>query len=419
MATFEYDALDSAGKQIRGVITAETAKEARQELRNRKLTPVHINNSGGRGTKTAGSQPVNSTTSRVTSFFKSTGHLNTKQRVLITRQLATLIETSVPLEEALSAIAQQSENDSAARLILSVRERVLEGWRFADALAEDEKSFPPLYCAVIAAGESSGDLGGVLERLAVMLEKHHAIRTKALTALIYPLTLMSVSLGVVIALMRFVVPKIVEQFSDFSAQLPWITRMVIAISEGLGSYGLYIIIALILGVAGIWRLLRIPSWRIHFDHACLKIPIVGKLLRAKEGARFGRTLATLFAGGAPLIDSLIGTQRTLGNHHIKTKMDTTISMVREGASLAQALKRADVLPPVMTHMIAAGEKSGQLPKLLDKSAAHLEDEFETATNISLRLIEPAIVVIMGLVVMVIVLSILLPTLQLNRLVSGG
>ncbi len=404
MATFEYEALDVSGKNRRGVIMADTPKHARQNLRQQNLTPIRINNARDKAAPTL--------------FKPKAPRLSSKELVLITRQIATLVSTSVPLEEALNAVSQQSEKEDTRRLVLSVRERVLEGWRFADALGEDKKSFSPLYRAVVAAGETSGDLGKVLNRLATMLEKDRAIRSKVLMALIYPAALAFVALSVVVGLMSFVVPKIISQFDDFDAQLPFVTRLVVGISEALQNYGVFMLVGVILLIVAGWYALQQPKLKNRFDKILLALPVLGKLIRAIEGARFGRTLATLFAGGAPLIDSLIGAQRTLGNSYIKDQLDITITMVSEGAGISQGLQRAKVLPPMMTHMVAAGEKSGELPALLDKTANHLEEESETVINVALRLLEPAIIVLMGLIVMVIVLSILMPTLQLNSLATG-
>ncbi|MEL6113323.1 MAG: type II secretion system inner membrane protein GspF [Pseudomonadota bacterium] len=415
MATFEYEALDFSGRNKRGVITADTPKKARDLLRQQRLTPVKIANARQQGASTGAKAGLKGGSKSA----RGTKHLKTKELVLITRQLATLVATGIPLEEALNAVASQSDSEKVRLLILQVRERILEGWRFADALAEDPNSFPALYRAVIAAGETSGDLGAVMERLATMLEKNRNMQNKAMTALIYPLALAVVAMGVVIALMRYVVPKIVTQFEDFDAELPLLTQIVISISNALRDYGALMAgLMLIIGLAT-WQGMKRPGIKVRVDRAVLKVPVLGKLMRALDGARFGRTLATLFAGGAPLIDALLGAQRTLANSHIREQLDTTITMVREGAGLSQGLKRANVLPPMMTHMVAAGEKSGELPALLDKTASHLEDEFETATTIALRLLEPVIIVAMGLIVMVIVLSILLPTLRLNTLASGG
>lgn len=294
----------------------------------------------------------------------------------------------------------------------------MEGWRFADALAEDEKSFPALYRAVITAGETSGDLSGVLNRLATMLEKNRAIRNKAIASLIYPAALAFIAGGVVTALMIFVVPKIIEQFNAFGAELPFLTRLVVGLSNWIVAYGLYALIAIVILGACAWRALKEPKVRLAFDRFMLRIPVFGRLARAVDGARFARTLATLFSGGAPLIDSLAGAQRTMSNSHMRERLNTTLTMVGEGASLASALKRADVLPPMLVHMVAAGERAGALAELLDKSAAQLEDEFDTASTVALRLLEPMIIVAMGGAVLVIVLSILLPILRLNALAAG-
>lgn len=403
MPSFEYQAIDAGGRSRRGVVTAETARLARSELRKLNLTPVAISTPRDGGVAIGGKAPP-----RVPS-----GDL-----VPLTRQLAVLIGASTPLEEALSAVALQTDNRGARKRLLAVRERVMEGRRFADALAEDRKSFPDLYRAVVAAGETSGDLAGVLERLATMLEKNRAMKNKALAALVYPAALALVAGGVVTALMTLVVPKIMEQFSAFNAELPLVTKLVVATSNFIADYGLAIIAgAVALGV-GLWQGLKQPAFKLVFDRLTLRIPVMGPLLRGLDGARFARTLSTLFAGGAPLLDSLLGAQRTISNDYIRTRIDGAIVMVREGVSLAGALKRAAVLPPMMVHMIAAGERAGSLPLLLDKAAAQLEEEFDTASTVALRLLEPAIIVLLGGVVMMIVVAIMLPILRLNALASG-
>jgi general secretion pathway protein F len=299
-----------------------------------------------------------------------------------------------------------------------VRERVTEGWRFAEALGEDKKSFPDLYRAVVAAGETSGDLAGVLDRLATMLEKNRSMQSKAIGSLIYPAALVVFAGGVTSALMTLVVPKIVEQFRAFDADLPLITQIVIGVSDFLASFGLYLIVLAVIAGIGLWQGLKVKSFKRWFDMSALKTPIIGNLLRALDGARFARTLSTLFAGGAPLLESLTGAQRTISNSYVRERLDGAITQVREGASMAAALRRAAVLPPMMTHMIAAGERSGAVPLLLDKAAIQLEEEFDTASSVALRLLEPLIIIIMGGVVMAIVVSIMLPMLQLNSIAGG-
>lgn len=405
MPAFQYEALDPVGKTKRGVLSADSQRQARRELRRHNLTPIQISAPRSEGAASG--------------VFQNKAHVSSTQLVMLTRQLAALIGASTPLEEALNAVALQHDKPAARTCILAVRERVMEGWRFADALGEDPKSFPPLYRAVIAAGETSGDLGGVLERLATMLEKTRAMNSKVIGALIYPAALGLVATFVVTALMIFVVPKIVKAFNDFDTQLPFLTRLVIGISDWVVDYGLYALLGLVVFGAVAWRGLKEPKIKLVFDRQILRLPIFGRLSRAVNGARFARTLATLFSGGAPLLDSIRGAQRTVSNAYIKERLGLTVTMVSEGASLAAALKRAGELPPMLTHMVAAGERAGALPELLDKAANQLEEEFDTASTIALRLFEPAIIIAMGGAVLVIVLAILLPILRLNALASGA
>lgn len=404
MPTFEYEALDGTGRSKRGVVTAETARRARMELRRLKLTPVSIN-AASEGAAGGGRRP------RAPKVSQS-------ELPAITRQLSVLLGAGTPLEEALGAIALQTDNQRVRARLLGVRERVTEGRRFADALGDDPKSFPDLYRAVVAAGETSGDLGPVLARLATMLEKNRSMRSKALGSLMYPAALVVFAGGIITALMTMVVPRIVTQFETFDAELPMVTQIVIAISGFLGAYGLYILIAAVIGAVAFWQGMRNAGFKREVDRMVLGLPILGKLLRGLDGARFARTLATLVAGGAPLLDSLTGAKRTIMNAFMRERLEGAVTQVREGASLAASFKRAGVLPPMMMHMVAAGERAGELPQLLDKAAEQLEEEFDTASNVTLRLLEPAIIFMMGGVVAMIVVSIMLPMLQLNRLAAG-
>lgn len=404
MPAFEYEALDGTGRARRGVVSADSPRQARVELRRLSLTPVRV------------SAPREERIGRL--GRRAEAKISADDLVLMTRQLAVLIAASTPLEEALNAVALQTDKQGVRTRILAVRERVMEGWRFADALREDEKSFPPLYRAVVAAGETSGDLGGVLDRLATMLEKNRSMRNKALASLIYPIALALVAAGVITALMTQVVPKIIEQFNSFNAELPAITQMVVAVSHFLSAYGLYLLVAIVIAAAAFWRAMKVPAFKRVVDERVLQMPLLGKLLRGLDGARFARTLSTLFSGGAPLLESLRGAQRTISNDFMRERLDGAITMVSEGSSLAGALKRANALPPMMTHMVAAGERAGAVPLMLDKAAMQLEEEFDTASGVALRLLEPAIIVAMGGIVMIIVAAIMLPILRLNSLVSG-
>ena len=404
MPSFEYEALDAGGRAKKGVVNADSPRLARQELRRLSLTPVSI--SAPREAHAAGPGA------------KAPARLRPNDLVTMTRQLSVLVGAATPLEEALNAVALQTEKPGVRKRMLGVRERVLEGWRFADALGEDKKSFPDLYRAVVAAGEQSGDLSGVLDRLATMLEKNRSMMNKAVASLIYPAALALVAAGVVTALMVGVVPKIVEQFQTFDAKLPLVTRIVIGVSAFLADYGLFLIGGAAIAGVAFWQAMKSPAFKKSFDAWVLTIPVLGKLLRGLDGARFARTLATLFAGGAPLLESLRGASRTVGNSYMREKLEVVIGQVREGASMAASLKRAGVLPPMMTHMVAAGERAGAVPVMLDKAAAQLEEEFDTASTVALRLLEPMIIIGMGGVVMLIVIAILLPILRLNSLASA-
>lgn len=400
---FEYEALDTGGRSKKGVVTAENPRAARQELRRVKLTPVALFEAREN--------------ELVSDGRRATAKISGRQLVLVTRQLAVLVGAGTPLEEALNALALQTDKANVRKRLLAVRERVMEGRTFSEALREDDKSFSDLYCAVVAAGEASGRLDEVLDRLATMLEKTSAMRSKALGAMIYPAALFLFAGGVVTALMTQIVPRIIEQFQAFDAELPAVTKFVVGLSGFLSNFGLYILlVAVFLGI-GLWRGLKLPAFKQWFDRLVLHIPVIGPLLRGLEGARFARTLSTLFGGGGPLLDSLSGAQRTVSNNHMRARLDGAIAMVREGGSLATALKRSDTLPSMMIHMVAAGERAGQLPHLLDRAAEQLEEDFDTASTIALRLLEPLIIVLMGGVVMLITVSIMLPILRLNSLAA--
>ncbi|MEO1014893.1 MAG: type II secretion system inner membrane protein GspF [Pseudomonadota bacterium] len=401
--SFEYEAIDGGGRTKRGIVSADTPRHARAELRRLALTPISLNAAKERGARGEAD--------------RAGGKISAGQLVLSTRQLAVLIGASTPVEEALNAVALQTDKANVRRRLLAVRERVMEGRSLAEAMRQDSASFSDLYCAVVAAGEASGKLDESLDRLATMLEKNRSMRSKAMGALIYPAALFLFAGGVIGALMTQVVPRIIEQFQAFDAELPAVTQMVVGMSDFLSTFGLWILLALIAGGIGLWRGLKMPAFKLWFDAAILRIPVIGPLLRGLEGARFARTLSTLFGGDAPLLDSLAGARRTVSNAHIGKRLDTAIDQVREGASLAAAIRRADTLPSMMTHMVAAGERAGKLPALLDNAAGQLEEDFDAASTVALRLLEPLIIVIMGGVVMMITVSIMLPILRLNSLAA--
>jgi general secretion pathway protein F len=333
---------------------------------------------------------------------------------LVTRQLATLVRV-MTVEEAVRTIALQIERPSARRLLLAVHAGVIEGYRLSDAMARQGAAFPALYRAMIAAGESSGALPDILDRLADLLEREQNVRSKMLTTLVYPAALCVTALVVIIALMTFVVPRVVDQFTSMGQTLPTLTRVVIFFSNLMTQWGWLILLA---GTCGAWagaRALRNPALRLKFDGALLRLPMIGRLVRDLNAARLARTLSTMIASGLPVIDGLVLTARTMNNTVLRSTVEAMASAIREGGSLSAAMRRAAVFPPVVVNMAASGESSGKLDTMLTSAADYLEREFNTVTSVALSLLEPIIIIVMGAVVATIVLAILLPILQINTL----
>jgi general secretion pathway protein F len=407
MADFDYIAIDTRGAEKRGHVAAMDIDAARTALDRQKLYVVRIE---------PGSPPV----ARGRPLFGlqiGRAKMNVKQLTLFTRQLATLNRVS-PLEESLRTITKQTEQDSVRGIVSLVHAGVVEGRRLADSMAREPRSFPALYRAMVAAGESSGTLPTILDRLAALLERQAEIRGKLITALAYPAILAVVALGVVTALMMFVVPQVVEQFDTVGQELPLLTRMVITLSDFLVGWWWVMLLAIMLaGVAG-WRLLKEPSIRLSFDGWLLRLPLVGRLLRDLHAARMARTLGTMVASRLPLLDGLTLTAGTIHNRRLRVASDDIVDAIRGGGSLSAAMRRAGVFPPLLTYLAASGEAAGRLDEMLERAADYLEREFDRFTATALSLLEPAIIVVMGGIVATIVLSILLPILQLNTLAGG-
>jgi general secretion pathway protein F len=323
-----------------------------------------------------------------------------------------------PLEEALRTIGQQSEDVKVQAVLERVHAGVLEGRRLSDSMGREPKSFPPLYRAMVAAGESAGTLPEILERLADLQERQAAIRSKVTTALAYPVVLALVATVVVMILMIKVVPKVVEQFDTVGQTLPLLTRIVMGISGFLAGYWWAILIGLAVVGAVIWRALQDEVIRLRFDTAWLKLPFLGRLTRDLHAASMARTLSTMVASRLPLLEGLILTGQTIHNRRLKLASDDIVEAVRGGGSLSAALRRAGIFPPLLVYLTASGESSGQLDTMLERAADYLEREFDGFTATALSLLEPAIIVIMGVVVAAIVLSILLPILQLETLAGA-
>ena len=333
---------------------------------------------------------------------------------LVTRQLATLVRV-MTVEESLRTIAHQIERPAARRVLLATHAAVMEGYRLSDAMARQGAAFPPLYRAMIAAGEGSSALPAILDRLADLLEHEQGVRSKLLTTLIYPIALSITAIGVIVALMTFVVPRVVEQFASMNQTLPALTRAVIFVSNVMTQWGWLILLICALGSWLAARALRNPALRLKFDGALLRLPFIGRLIRDLNAARLARTLSTMIASGLPVIDGLVLTARTINNTVLREAVETMASAIREGGSLSAAMRRAAVFPPVVVNMAASGESSGKLDTMLGSAAGYLEREFNTVTSVVLSLLEPAIIIIMGVIVATIVLAILLPILQINTL----
>ena len=402
MTQFDYVALDVAGREKRGRVPADSVDDARQLLIAKKLYVVSV----GEGVeRAAAGAPLLSIGPK---------RLNAKQLTLFTRQLATLIRVS-PLEESLRTIARQTESEKAREVIDTVHGGVLEGRSLAEAMQREAKSFPQLYRAMVSAGEGAGSLPVILDRLADLQERQAQVRSKLFAALAYPIVLAVVAMFVVGALMIYVVPKVVEQFDTVGQQLPMLTQVVIALSSVLA--GWWWLILLVVGALLFlgWRLLQDEGRRLSFDRSILRLPLLGRLVRDLHAARLARTLATMVASRLPLIDGLTLSARTVRNRALRQASDEMVEAIRGGGSLSAALRRTALFPPLLVYLTASGESSGQLDAMLERAADYLEREFDSFTSAALALLEPAIIVIMGVIVAAIVLSILLPILQLESL----
>ncbi|WP_129790866.1 type II secretion system inner membrane protein GspF [Sphingosinicella sp. CPCC 101087] len=406
MPDYAYVGLDTAGRERRGSVRAETPDAARAQLASRRLYVVRIEPRSGEV-----APPL------LSRGLIARRRLGARQLTLFTRQLATLVQVA-PLEEALRTLSRQAERDEVRRILGSVHEGVVEGRRLSDAMGREPKSFPPLYRAMIAAGEGSGTLPHILERLADLLERQAQVRGKVLSTLAYPLVLAVVAAFVVFALMIFVVPKVVEQFENVGQELPLLTRMVIGLSTFLSNWWWAL---LILGALAVFlgaRALKEEGLRMKFDAALLRVPLVGRLIRDLHAARLARTLSTMVASRLPLLEGLTLTTGTVHNRVLRAASAGIAESVRTGGSLSGALRKAGVFPPLLVYLAASGEASGRLDLMLERAADYLEREFDTFTSTALSLLEPAIIIIMGVIVALIVLSILLPILQLDTLAGG-
>ena len=406
MASFDYVAADAGGRTVTGSLAAADEAAARSLLARRRLMPLELVPTLGASARQASD-----------GLPRAVARLSGKTLALTTRQLATLVSVA-PIEEAVRTMALQADKPAVRRVLEGVHGGVLEGRRLSEAMGLQGQAFPPLYRAMVSAGESSGALGPILERLADGMERDQTVRGKVVTALVYPTVLAVVALGVIGALMTFVVPKVVDQFADMNQTLPLLTRLVIGLSDLMRNWSWLAAVIIVAGGLAGAALIRNPKHRLRLDGALLRLPVVGRLTRDLHGAKMARTLSTIIAAGLPVLEGLTITARTVSNRRLRQATETMADAVREGGGLSAAMRRADVFPPILVYMTASGESSGRLEPMLDRAADYLEREFATFTAVMLSLLEPAIIVVMGGVVALIVLSILLPILQINTLAMG-
>ncbi|MCL1050306.1 type II secretion system inner membrane protein GspF [Shewanella abyssi] len=407
MPAYEYKALDKAGKQQKGVVEADTARHARGQLRELRLMPLEI---------TPVVEKESKAKSAGASFFKR--GISVSELALLTRQIATLVAAGLPIEEALKAVGQQCEKDRLASMIMAVRSRVVEGYSLADSMAEFPHIFDELYRAMVASGEKSGHLEVVLNRLADYTERRQQLKSKMTQAMIYPIVLTCVAVGVIAILLAAVVPEVVGQFEHMGQELPWTTELLISASDFIRDYGL-LVIGLLIGLFVLLkRLLVVPANRMKYDTLLLRLPVVSKVSKSLNTARFARTLSILAASSVPLLEAMRIASDVLINVRVKAAVEDATLRVREGTSLGTALANTKLFPPMMLYMIASGEKSGQLEQMLERAADNQDREFESNVTIALGVFEPMLVVSMAAVVLFIVLAILQPILALNNLIGG-
>jgi general secretion pathway protein F len=407
MTAYRYRALNTAGKLVRGVVEGDSERQVRSTLRGQSLRPVEVNLANKQMAANKSRWGLPALQSRI-----SAGDL-----ALLTRQLATLVQSNLPLDEALQAAAQQSRSGRIKGMLLQVRSRVAEGHTLAYAMGEFPLVFNEMYRAMVNAGEHAGFLGPVLQQLADYTEQRQYTGQKLKMAMIYPFILVGVAVAVVVALMVFVVPELIGIFAHTRRELPLLTRGLIASSDFFRDYALWLLVALVVLAVVVRRLLRNPKRKKRWHGLLLRTPGLSRLLIALDTARFASTLSILMASGVPLLESLRIAGQVLTNLVLRQDSETVAERVQEGSSLHRALQHSGRFPPMMVHMVASGEASGELETMLERSATNQERELEMTLGTMMSLFEPLMVVFMGGMVLTIVLAILLPIFDLNTMVK--
>lgn len=402
MPSFQYEASDAAGKLERGLIDADSDRGARAALRARGLVPLAVRETGG---------------ARAGGLARLGPKLSDTDLGWLTRQMAGLLAAGLSLDAALTATLEQAEKRHIAHALAAVRADVRAGHRLQDALASRPRDFPDIYRALVAAGEESGDLALVMERLADYIEERNALRGKVLTAFIYPAIVAVVSVCIVFFLLGYVVPQVVGAFSHTQQQLPLLTRLMLALSGLVRDWGLAAGIALVLAY-GAWRLhLRAPSARLAWHGRILRLPVIGRFALGVNAARFASTLAILSSSGVSLLRALDAARQTLTNERLRAAVTDASGRVREGAALAASLQAQKVFPPLLVHLIASGERTGDLPPMLERAATTLSRDLERRAMAMTAMLEPLMILVMGGVVLLIVLAVMMPIIEMNQMIG--
>ena len=405
MPAYSFEALQADGQTRKGVIEADTARLARAQLRGQALVPLAV-------------EPVTGTADSLLSRPIAGGRaFGSTQLAIFTRQLAGLVASGLPLERSLSALSDEAEDDRQRNLIANLRAEVNAGAPLARAMAQHPREFSPVYTAVIAAGEQGGHLGGVLERLADDLEERQALKAKLIGAALYPAIVTLVAIVIVVFLVSYVVPQVATVFAGTKHALPMLTVAMLAISSFVRSWGWWLLGAIVLIAAGARWALTIPAFRQKFDAAWLRLPLVGRLARGYNAARFGSTLAMLAGAGVPILRALQAAGETLNNTAMRRDAEDALVLVREGAPLAAALAQKKRFPGLLAMFARLGEQTGQLPLMLQRAAVQLSTEVQRRAMQLATVLEPLLIVVMGVVVMLIVLAVMLPIIQLNQWVK--
>ncbi|MEJ6515368.1 MAG: type II secretion system inner membrane protein GspF [Pseudomonadales bacterium] len=405
MAAFEYIALNDKGREEKGIFEADSSRQVRQMLRDKGLAPLSV----------TATKEEKASSNAFGNLFKPT--LSIRELALVTRQLATLIAASLPIEEALLAVSKQSEKPKTKAMLIAVRSKVLEGFSLANSLAEYPRAFPELYRATVAAGESAGHLDLVLNRIADFTESQQESRSRVQQAMVYPVILFLLTVAILAGLLGYVVPDIVKVFADTGQDLPALTIFIIALSDFVKDYGVFVVIALVALSFAARRALEVASIRLEFDRRLLHLPLIAKMSRGMNTAQFASTLSILSSSGVPLVEAMKIAGQVLSNTWLRLKVSEATIKVSEGSSLNAALEQSGYFPPIMLHMIASGESSGQLDDMLSRVSNSMQQDVELLLGVLLSLFGPFMLLLMGGAVFTIVMAILLPIINLNQLVS--